>query len=122
MTEQALFLCLDGGYVPGMPRRSMPPNVVDDMAFPIRVKVVVPPQGLGSSLIEILRWLQCELGDGNFARHEADVLENEALALYFRRIADAAAFLQNFSHLELADGTTSRAFRALALPTRLSSR
>ena len=122
MSGEALFLCPDNVYVPNMPHRSIPQNVADDMVFPIRVKVVVPPHGLGIGLLEILRWLQRELGDGNFARHEAEVLENEALALYFRRITDAAAFLENFSHLELADGTTSRAFRVLARPTRLSSR
>ena len=101
-----------------MRHRSMPPRVLDDGAFPIRVKVRVPPQGFGPVLIEILRWLRSEVGEGNFARHEAERLEGEALALHFRQLRDASALLCAFPQLELADKTSSRAYLSPLRPKR----
>ena len=99
-----------------MAPRSLPQNLLDDVAFPIRVKVRVPETGFGVHLIEILRWLREELGEGNFARHETDSLDGEALALHFRRIEDALEFLSSFPEVSLADGTTSRMYRFPQLP------
>lgn len=45
-----------------MPRRSTPRKLVVDAAFPVRVKIRVPPDGLGLLLDEcfngVLRWLR----------------------------------------------------------------
>lgn len=98
-----------------MPRRSMPQHVLDDAAFPIRVKLRVPDLGLGTVLIEMLRWLRSEVGENNFAYHDAETLEGEALALHFRRFQDLAAFLRAFPKLDIADTTTSRAYTSPAL-------
>lgn len=98
-----------------MPRRSIPQPVLDDAAFPIRVKLRVPDLGLGKVLVEMLRWLRTEVGECNFAYHDTETLEGEALALYFRRIQDAAALLSAFPKLETADTTTSRAYSSQAL-------
>src|SRR4028119_2043944 len=54
-----------------MPHRSIPQRSLDDAAFPVRVKLRVPEEGFGASLISMLRWLREELGEGNFARHGA---------------------------------------------------
>ena len=103
-----------------MPHRSFPQNLLDEAAFPIRVKLHVPEGGFGTFLIAMLRWLREELGEGNFARHEADTLEGEALAIYFHRIEDALEFLLNFPEVSLADGTMSRMYRSPRLPREQS--
>ena len=92
----------------------MPQHVLDDAAFPIRVKLRVPDLGLGKMLVEILRWLRTEVGESNFAYHDTETLEGEALALYFRSVPDAAALLKAFPKLEIADTTTSRAYSSQA--------
>jgi hypothetical protein len=51
-----------------MPHRSILQRSLDDAAFPVRVKLRVPEEGFGASLISMLRWLREELGEGNFAR------------------------------------------------------
>lgn len=91
--------------------RRLPQNHLDDVAFPIRVKLRVPEEGFGPLLLDMLHWLGKELGRGNFARHEADALEGEALAVHFRRIEDALEFLATFPEITLADGTGSRSYR-----------
>ena len=98
--------------------RSIPQNLLDDAAFPIRVKLRVPEEGFGTFLIAILQWLREELGEGNFARYEADTIDGEALALHFRRIEDALEFLAAFPEVSLADGTRSRRYRSQPLAPR----
>ena len=95
-----------------MRRPSLPQSLLDDVAFPIRVKLRVPEAGFGALLIDMLRWLREELGEGNFARHAADTLDGEALAIHFRRIEDALLFLSSFPEVCLADGTETRGYRA----------
>lgn len=95
-----------------MPRRSITPRTLDDAAFPVRLKFCVPPNGFGQILIEILRWLRREVGHGNFAHHDAETLveEEETLAIHFRRLQDASAFMAAFPDLQLADGTGLRSY------------
>ncbi|WP_210526181.1 hypothetical protein [Rubellimicrobium arenae] len=88
-----------------MPQRSATPRVLDDAAFPLRVKLHVPALGLGPVLIEVLRWLRNEVGEDNFAHHDAETLEAEALAIYFRRADHMMRFLHAFPNLGLADET-----------------
>ena len=103
--------------------RSLTQNLLDDVAFPIRVKLHVPEAGFEPLLLDMLRWLREELGEGHFARHEADTLEGEALAIHFRRIEDALDFLASFPEVCLADGTGSRAYTSQrSLGTRPSMR
>lgn len=44
-----------------MNRRSTPSAKRDDDAFPIRVKLAVPPEGLGRRLDEMTAWLRDSL-------------------------------------------------------------
>lgn len=99
-----------------MTRRSTPQREIDDKAFPIRVKVRIPPEGLGTTLTEALLWLSSEVGPGEWAQHPSATLGGEATAFHFRLIGDAARFLAAFPMLELADGTTSRAYTSPLFP------
>ena len=102
-----------------MPHRSISTRALDEAAFPVRLKLHVPPHGFGHALIDILQWLRREVGEGNFARHDADTLEDEALAIHFRRLEDAAAFMSTFPELRLADGTASRLYARQRVSPRL---
>jgi hypothetical protein len=107
----ALFLSCFRGYLTTMPHRSISPRALDEAAFPVRLKLRVPSNGFGQTLLDILRWLRREIGEANFAHHEAETLEDEALAIHFRRIEDALALLSTFPRLELADDTASRSYQ-----------
>ena len=99
-----------------MTRRSPPQRDIDDRAFPIRVKVRVPPTGLGKVLAEVELWLAAEVFPGEYAHHHSQTLGGDATAFYFRRIGDAARFLEAFPMIELADGTTSPAYTSPLFP------
>lgn len=101
-----------------MPHRSISTRTLDEAAFPVRLKLHVPPHGFGHALIDILQWLRREVGDGNFARHEAETLEEEALEIHSRRLEDAATFMGAFPELRLADGTASRLYTRHRLSSR----
>lgn len=89
-----------------MVRRSTPQRVVDDRAFPVRVKIVVPGLGLGKLAVDTAYWLQENLPRGDFAFHSAaEIGPTAKTAFYFRRVEDAQRFLDQFPMLELADGT-----------------
>lgn len=91
-----------------MPRRTTPQAKADDLAFPVRVKIVVPEGGLGSAANAMHDWLKRELGPGRYAYHSAGIVAGQqASALYFRSTADAEDFRAAFPELELADGTAS---------------
>ena len=85
-----------------MNRRSTPSAKRDDDAFPIRVKFVVPPEGLGKRLDEINAWLRSALPAGSFAVHSARTIGGSAMAIHFLTLEDASAFLQRFPDLQLA--------------------
>lgn len=93
-----------------MPHRSISKPQATDTAFPVQLNLLVPELGFGKVLLEMLRWLRGELGEQNFLRRDASTFEQEILAIDLRRREDAAAFLSAFPKLELADGTTSRAY------------
>ena len=78
---------------------------LDDKTFPLRLKVRVPPEGLGQVLRDALLWLDAEVGRTAYAHHPAETLGGYAAAFYFRRPEDLAAFLAAFPHLQLADAT-----------------
>ncbi|KAA9010165.1 hypothetical protein [Histidinibacterium aquaticum] len=86
-----------------MTRRTMPSSQRDDLSFPIRVKVLVPPTGLGNRLGDAIRWCRENVGVGNFAEGTAKSFGCDAMAFHFRRIEDGAAFLRAFPDFVLAD-------------------
>ncbi len=91
---------------------------IDDLAFPIRVKLAVPGTGLGNVLSDMARWLAAELGPGEYAEWSGQTLGGNADVIHFRRVEDADRFLQAFPGLELADGTRSRAYSSPMLRPR----
>ena len=54
-----------------MERRSPPQKRIDDHAFPVRVKVLVPERGFENLLLDMHRWLDAEVGRGSYAEHGA---------------------------------------------------
>ena len=47
-----------------MVKRIRAQAITDDLAFPVRVKLAVPPYGLGAASQRIDAWLKSELGPG----------------------------------------------------------
>lgn len=89
-----------------MVRRSTPRRILDERAFPIRVKFVNPLWGS-----RLLRWHEAEtwasenLGAGQSAHHEMDGYGGRTMAFYFCSVENAARFIAAHPHLELADQT-----------------
>jgi hypothetical protein len=82
-----------------MVRRSTPQRIVDDRAFPIRIKFVLPWNGFGGRYDAYVAWLN-RLGPDGYAWHSASV--------YFRDLTTASQFLGNFPELMLADTADTR--------------
>lgn len=90
-----------------MVRRSTPQKKTDDNAFPIRVKVAIPERGMGMLTDAYYKWLNDNLGAGEFANHSNTTIGGSATAFYFRDLDNAREFMSAFPMLELADGTTA---------------
>lgn len=88
-----------------MTRRTAPAAKRDDDAFPVRIKLAVPPEGLGKTLDAITAWLRDELPREAFAVHSARTIGGSAMAIYFLGIEDAGRFLAAFPDVSLATGT-----------------
>lgn len=84
----------------------------DDLAFPVRVKVRVPPNGLGRALDEMNQWLKENTGAFDHASHNQPGFACSTAAFYFRDTETALAFTQAFPNAELADGLASPAYRS----------
>lgn len=93
-----------------MARRGFTQSKMDDLAFPVRLKIAVPGNGLGETLVQMEIWLRENLGPGNFAQGTADALGVSAHAVHFLEPAHAQRFREAFPDLVLADGTTSLAY------------
>lgn len=100
-----------------MPRRSSPRQKTDDLAFPVRVKLAVPPHGLGPAYDRMHDWLRRELGPGDYACHAAPGVGCDTAAFYFRTVPAARRFVDAFPDMALADGTMSPAFQSPARHT-----
>ena len=85
-----------------MSRRSQTSATIADRTFPVRVKIAIPPTGLGQTIEEADRWLQRELGAENYGQGPASAIGFDASAWHFRTLADAQRFLDAFPQLELA--------------------
>lgn len=93
-----------------MSRRSTPQQITDDTAFPVRVKIAVPGNGLGTQMLDVHRWFEAMLAPGDHANHAATTTGGSATAFYFRDIEAAGAFVRRFPELVLADGTMSNSY------------
>ena len=86
-------------------RKSSTKFEIDDRAYPIRVKLVVPEGGMQT--IEGKRdvWLNDTLGPEAWSWGPAHSSAcRQATAYYFRKLTDAQRFIDAFPGLELADG------------------
>lgn len=88
-----------------MNRRTTPAAKYDDDAFPIRVKLAVPPLGLGRLANDIPAWLHANLETGTFATHSARTIGGNAMAVYFIDLNDAVNFKRAFPEALLAGPT-----------------
>ena len=104
-----------------MSRRTGPQKTKDDATFPVRVKLRIPPTGLGRRMEAVNHWLTNEVGQADHAWHSATALGSDAVALYFRDIVAASAFCVAFPDLELADGTQSIVYSSPARSVAWSS-
>ncbi len=99
-----------------MARRSTSQKKIDDAAFPVRVRNVVPGYGFGPDLIAMRRWLSNEIGEADHAGHGASVTGMDACALHFRDLSTARSFMAAIPELELADGTATLTYSSPAAP------
>lgn len=51
-----------------MSRRTTQQSKIDELAFPVRVKIAVPGDGLGRELSLMREWLHAELGSGQYCK------------------------------------------------------
>jgi hypothetical protein len=63
--------------------------------FPARIKIAVPPEGLGRQLDHMAAWLDANCGAGYWAMTPTGLrgVVNDALAIYFLNTALATAFV-----------------------------
>lgn len=89
-----------------MVKRTSPQAKTDDLAFPIRVKILVPELGFGRKMDDIVEWLRNNLAATDYAWHGAQSYAHwHTTAFYFRSITVAARFLEEHPWLEVADET-----------------
>src|SRR5690348_575451 len=81
-----------------MVRRSVPAHATDDRYFPARVRIAVPPGGLGNQLDMMHGWLNMHAGRDNFAiRGANNDLRVDAAFFYFVDVTIAKAFVERFA-------------------------
>jgi hypothetical protein len=78
--------------------------------FPVRIRIGVPPEGLGSRLDQIFAWLDANCGADGWTSMPSSTrgVVNDALALYFADVNLASAFVNRWcvaQRTEVVDGT-----------------
>lgn len=101
-----------------MAQHTSPRCRADELRFPVRIKIRVPPDGLGVMLDQALSWLEEEVGRGNFAQWPVESIGGSATAFHFRAIEDAARFFAAFPMFELADSSEAAELTSRASPGR----
>src|SRR5205085_221575 len=63
--------------------------------FAVRVRIAVPPEGLGSQLDQMIAWLDANCGPNSWSMTSCGTcgVVNDALAIYFRDPVLARAFV-----------------------------
>lgn len=92
-----------------MVRRSSSRFKVDDLAYPIRVKFVVPEGGMQGLSGRVEAWLNAELAPSAWSWGPAHSTGcRQATAYHFRSLSDAQRLVAAFPELQLADGVVAR--------------
>jgi len=84
-----------------MTRRSMSTAARIEATYPIRIKILVPPTGLGQLVSEINQWLNENVGKGKWGSAPATHLGGNAVGYHFDAIDDAVRFVEAFPQLQL---------------------
>lgn len=99
-----------------MVKRTRSQFKTDELAFPIRVKVKVPPGGMRELPIDTHMWLKENLASRMWSWGPApSLVRDQTTAYFFRKIEDAERFIAAFPQLELADGVESSTYTAPGL-------
>ena len=77
--------------------------------FPVRVRIAVSPEGLGSRLDQIIAWLDANCGADGWTSTPSSTrgVVNDALAVYLLDATIASAFMARWCEMqrvEIADG------------------
>ena len=66
--------------------------------LPVRIRIAVPPDGLGSQLDQMIAWLDVNCGPGfwSMAPSGTSGVVNDAVAIYFRNAELARAFVNRW--------------------------
>jgi hypothetical protein len=77
--------------------------------FPVRIKIAVPAEGLGSRLDQIFAWLDANCGSDGWTSTPSSTrgVVNDALAVYFADVTIASAFVARWCtsrKVEIVDG------------------
>ena len=78
--------------MPGNPRAAI---IVAERRFPVRIRIAVPPDGLGRRHSQITGWLDENCGAEGWAMTPAGIrgVLNDALSIYFADATLAGAFV-----------------------------
>ena len=96
-------------------RRTASRAKTDEAAFPVRVRLDLSDEGAGMRIHDIHAWLKKEIGGMDYAHHGSSGYGiNTAISVYFRTTEAAAAFVEAFPDLKLADATERREYARLA--------
>lgn len=76
-----------------MSRRTSPQSKTDDRAFPVQIKVLTPEFSLSMLPQDPWRWLDCEIGRGEYATTGARCYVGDVMVLHLRCLEDAGRFL-----------------------------
>ena len=77
--------------------------------FPVRIRIAVPPEGLGTRLDQIFIWLDANCGADGWTSAPSSTrgVVNDALAIYFADVTLASAFVARWcasQKVEIVDG------------------
>ena len=77
--------------------------------FPVRIRIAVPPEGLGGRLDQIIAWLDANCGADGWISTPSSTrgVVNDALAIYFLDVTIATAFVARWcvaQKVEIVDG------------------
>ena len=77
--------------------------------FPVRIRIAVPPEGLGGRLDQIIAWLDANCGADSWISTPSSTrgVVNDALAIYFLDVTIATAFVARWcvaQKVEIVDG------------------
>jgi len=92
--------------MPGNPREK---TTVAERRFPVRIRIAVPPKGLGQRHTQITAWLDENCGADGWAMTPSGTrgVLNDALSIYFGDAALASAFVARWcvgANVETAEG------------------